>query len=251
MPHPHELVGDGPRKVLGLHGWLTDRHGFAPIWPYLDRSAFSYAFPDVRGYGEAAGMAGEFTLDEIAADALGLADALGWDRFAVVGHSMGGIAAQRIWAEAPERVTAIVGVSPVPASGVPFDDDGWALFSGAAAEPANRRMIIDLTTGNRLPAAWLDAMVDASVRDSDPAAFAAYLPQWARTDLSGRIRGAPVPVKVIAGAHDPALSADVMRATWLAWYPNAELEVLADAGHYAPHETPLALVAAIEEFLKR
>ncbi|MFD0591794.1 alpha/beta fold hydrolase [Catellatospora coxensis] len=41
-----------------------------------------------------------------------------------------------------------------------------------------------------------------------------------------------------------------MRATWLRWYPNAELSVLADAGHYPMEETPLALVAVIEKFLK-
>lgn len=251
MAHPHELVGRGPRKVIGLHGWLTDRTGFAPLWPYLDTDAFTYAFPDVRGYGEAAGMAGAYTLDEIAADALGLADDLGWDAFSLVGHSMGGIAAQRILAEAPERVRAIVGVSPVPASGVPLDGDAWALFSGAAEAPANRRAIIDMTTGGRLTGRWLDDMVSASVRRSDRAAFAAYLPQWARTDISARIRGATLPVKVIVGEHDPALSAEVMRATWLEWYPNAELEVLANAGHYAPSETPIALATSIEGFLSR
>jgi pimeloyl-ACP methyl ester carboxylesterase len=249
--HPHEVIGGGPHKVVGLHGWLTDRTGFAPLWPNLDIGAFTYAFPDVRGYGEAMGMAGEYTLDEIAGDVLGLADDLGWDSFSVVGHSMGGIAAQQVMLAAPERVRAIVGVSPVPAAGVPLDDDGWALFSGAAEEPANRRVIIDMTTGGRLTGRWLDDMVHVSVHRSDKAAFAAYLPQWARTDISERVRGSSVPVKVIVGEHDPALSADFMRATWLEWYPNAELEVMANAGHYAPHETPVALATSIEEFLKR
>ena len=39
-----------------------------------------------------------------------------------------------------------------------------------------------------------------------------------------------------------------MRGTWLEWYPNAELTVLGDAGHYATDETPLALVSAVERF---
>lgn len=251
MVHPHELIGNGPHKVVGLHGWLTDRTGYAPIWPYLDVTTFSYAFPDVRGYGEAMGMAGDHTLDEISADVRGLADTLGWDSFSIVGHSMGGIAAQRILADAPGRVRKIVGVSPVPASGVPFDDEGWALFSGAAEEPANRRVIVDMTTGGRLTGRWLDDMVRASVQRSEPTAFAAYLPQWARTDISDAVRGAELPVKVIVGEHDPALSADAMRATWLQHYPNAELEILSNAGHYAPHETPVVLVTSIEEFLKR
>ena len=59
----------------------------------------------------------------------------------------------------------------------------------------------------------------------------------------------------LPGEQDPALSADVMRATWLARHPDAELEVLADAGHRAPEEapeeTPVALVTSVEEFLAR
>ena len=51
------------------------------------------------------------------------------------------------------------------------------------------------------------------------------------------------------GEHDPALSAAVMEQTWLVFYPNAELEVLANAGHYPMFETPAALVASIEGFL--
>jgi pimeloyl-ACP methyl ester carboxylesterase len=41
----------------------------------------------------------------------------------------------------------------------------------------------------------------------------------------------------------------IVQSTWLRWYPNAELVRFSDAGHYAPDETPLALVSAIERFL--
>ncbi|MFJ4872104.1 alpha/beta fold hydrolase [Streptomyces sp. NPDC088757] len=40
-----------------------------------------------------------------------------------------------------------------------------------------------------------------------------------------------------------------MEGTWLRWYPNARLEVIEDAGHHAPEETPRALAEAIEAFL--
>jgi pimeloyl-ACP methyl ester carboxylesterase len=57
-------------------------------------------------------------------------------------------------------------------------------------------------------------------------------------------------VKVIVGANDPALNADVMKATYLTWYPNSELEVMANAGHYPMDETPVALATSIESFLR-
>ena len=56
---------------------------------------------------------------------------------------------------------------------------------------------------------------------------------------------------VIVGAHDPALGAAVMQDTFLAWYPHATMEVMANAGHYPMDETPVALVTAIEAFLRK
>jgi len=58
-------------------------------------------------------------------------------------------------------------------------------------------------------------------------------------------------VKVIVGEHDPALNAAVMQATFLEHYPACELEVMANAGQYPMHETPVALATSIENFLRR
>lgn len=247
---PHDVCGSGPHRVIALHGWFGDRRAFAKVVPYLDGAAFTYAFCDYRGYGQARDLSGEHSIAEVAGDVIALADKLGWEDFSLVGHSMGGSVIQRVMLDAPGRVRKLVGVNPVPASGVPFDEQGWALFSGAADEPGNRRAIIDFTTGGRLPAAWLDEMVANSLANSNVEAFRAYLPAWARTDFHTEVVGNTTPTLVVVGGQDPALSADVMRATWLQWYPNAELAVLADAGHYPMEETPLALVAAIEKFLR-
>ncbi|GAA0795492.1 alpha/beta fold hydrolase [Spirilliplanes yamanashiensis] len=245
-----DTVGDGPDRVLALHGWFgSARDGWGALPGLIDRDRFTWAFLDYRGYGERRGEAGEHTIAEAAADALALAGKLGWDRFSVVGHSMGGMVAQRVLADAPDRVVRLAGISPVPAGGVPFDEQGRALFDGAAADPANRRAIIDLTTGNRLSGWWLDRMVRASLDGSDPAAFGAYLSAWADTDISAAVAGNPVPALAVVGAHDPALGADTMRATWLTHYPNARLEILPDAGHYAMEEAPVRLATVLEEFL--
>lgn len=247
----HTILGSGPHAVVALHGWFGDRRSYEPMWPYLDKAAYSYAFMDVRGYGGSKDHSGELTMEEIATDTLALADHLGWESFSLVGHSMGGMAIQRVLTKAPERVHALVGISPVPASGVPFDEQGWALFSGAPKSAENRRAILDLTTGNRLTGVWLDAMVARSQEASTVDAFAAYLQAWANSDFHGEIEGSRLPVKVIVGEHDPALSAEVMRQTWLQWYPNAELEELANAGHYPTEETPIALATTVERFLSR
>jgi len=250
MANTHHLIGTGAHKVIALHGWFADRHGFAPMESMLTGGDFTYAFMDCRGYGGMKDVPGSYTMDEIAEDTLALADALEWKEFSLIGHSMGGKAIQRVLTRAPSRVSKLVALTPVPASGVPFDEQGWALFSGAAENPANRYGIIDFTTGNRLSKTWVDRMVAYSLECSTRAAFAAYLLAWAKTDFSADVKGLPHPVKVVVGANDPALNADVMKATYLAWFPNAEMEVMPNAGHYPMHETPVALATSIEKFLR-
>jgi len=250
MVNTHHLIGTSAHKVIVLHGWFADRHGFAPMEKLLTGSDFTYAFMDYRGYGGMKDAAGSYTMDEIAADTLTLADALGWREFSLIGHSMGGMAIQRVLTRAPSRVKKLVALTPVPASGSPFDDAGWALFSGAAENADNRYGIIDFTTGNRLSKTWLDQMVAYSLECSTRAAFAAYLIAWAKSDFSAEVKGLPHPVKVIIGAHDQAINAAAMKATCLAWYPNSSMEVMETAGHYPMHETPVALATAIEKFLR-
>lgn len=242
-------VGTGPRRVIALHGWFGSAHGWGQLPDLIDPTLFSYAFLDCRGYGDRRDVTGEYTISEISRDALAVADELGWASFSVVGHSMGGSAAQRVLADAPERVERLVGVSPVPASGVPFDEQGWALFDGAADDPGKRRAIIDLTTGGRLTGRWLDEMVRFSVEQSSREAFRAYLSAWARTDFSADVTGRGVPALAVVGEHDPALGAPIMRQTWLRHYPKGRLEVVSNAGHYAMYETPVHLATVLEQFL--
>ncbi|MER5640824.1 alpha/beta hydrolase [Kitasatospora sp. NPDC002227] len=249
MTISHRTVGTGPHKVIALHDWFGTAAGWGAFLDHLDGERFSYAFLDYRGYGERAEVAGEFTLAEIAADALALADQLGWQQFSLIGHSMGGKAAQRVLAEAPERVRKLVGVAPVPASAYVLEGEAYGLFHGAAAQPANRRAILDLVTGQRATGVWLDSMTAQSVATSRPEAVQAYLEDWTTQDFADRIAGAKLPVKVFVGEHDLALTPEAMQGTWLTHYPAAELEVLANSGHYPMYEIPVAFATTLEAFL--
>jgi pimeloyl-ACP methyl ester carboxylesterase len=241
-------VGSGEHRVLAVHGWFGSSGGWGSLPGYLDGSAYTYVFMDLRGYGSRKHVTGEFTVEESATDALALADELGWDRFSLIGHSMGGKIAHQVLLRAPDRVRGLVGVNPVPAAATPMDEQTWALFDGAAGNPANRAAIIDFTTGSRLTKSFIDQVVRHSMENSTVEAFGAYLLSWAKGDFSGEI-GPTVPVKVIVGETDPALSAAVMEQTWLRYFPAAELEILANAGHYPMFETPVALATSIERFL--
>jgi pimeloyl-ACP methyl ester carboxylesterase len=245
-------VGSGEHHVLAVHGWFGSSRGWGSLPDYLDGSAYTYVFMDLRGYGDRRQVGGEFTMAEAAADALALADGLGWDQFSLVGHSMGAKVAHQVLLQAPYRVRKIVGISPVPATAVPFDEQGWALFSGAADNAGNRAAIIDITTGNKLTKTFINRVVRHSLDNSSVTAFAAYLPSWAKSDFSGQARpDTSTQVKVIVGVNDPAMSADLMEQTWLVLFPAAEMTILPDAGHYSMFEAPVSLATSIEEFLGR
>jgi esterase len=247
----YETLGEGPHKVIVLHGWFGDHTIFHPLRDALTLDEFTYAWVAYCGYGVSRNLSGNYTMREIADDVQELTDSLGWDQFSLIGHSMGGMAVQRVLTVAPKRVRKLVAITPVPASGVPFDPESWKLFDGAAGNLDNRRNIIDFLTGSRLSKNWIDHIARYSDETSDRKAFAAYLQAWAKTDFHTEIAGNPASVKVIAGANDPALGAEVMRATYLTWYPNAELEIMSNAGHCPMNETPVALATSIETFLRR
>jgi len=251
MHNSYHRVGHGPHAVIVLHGWFGDAHAFAPMEVALDGGAFSYVFMDSRGYGGMRGAAGEYSMGEVARDALALADALGFATFSLVGHSMGGMALERLALLAPLRLRKLVAVAPVPSCGVALDAPARALFLDASGNQQARRAIIDRSTGGRLSSTWLDWKAQYSWDSSDPAAFASYFLAWSGTDFSEEVKAARValPLLALVGEHDPRFDAALMRRTYLAWYPQARLEVLANAGHYPMNETPLALVASIEAFL--
>ncbi|MCX4748297.1 alpha/beta hydrolase [Kitasatospora sp. NBC_01287] len=250
MTVSHRLLGAGEHKVIVLHDWFGTTAGWGPFLDYLDRSAFGYAFLDYRGYGDRVDVPGDYTLAEIAADALALADELGWQRFSLVGHSMGGKAAQRVLVEAPERVRKLVGIAPVPAGAFPLDEDSRPLFEAAPQNFTARRMILDQVTGQRANPVWLDRMVARSSATSRVDAFAAYLAEWTAQDFAAKAAGLQLPVKVFVGEHDLAITPEVFRTGWQPLYPAAELEVLPATGHYPMYETPVAFATALEAFLR-
>ncbi|WP_329565076.1 alpha/beta fold hydrolase [Kitasatospora sp. NBC_01266] len=250
MTISHRRLGAGEHKVIVLHDWFGTTAGWGPFLDYLDKSAFGYAFLDYRGYGDRVDEPGDYTLAEIAADTLALADELGWERFSLVGHSMGGKAAQRVLLEAPHRVRKLAGITPVPAAAYQLDEEGHELFHAAAQNFTARRMILDLATGQRSNPVWLDRMVARSTATSRTDAFHTYMTDWTTQDFAAKLAGLELPVKVFIGEHDLALTAETFRAGWQPLYPNAELEVLPASGHYPMYETPVAFASALEAFLR-
>lgn len=229
---PVRVVGTGPIRVLVSHGWISDHTLWETFIARLDGTRFTWAFPDHRGYGARRGEPGPLSMTASAHDALAIADRLGWTRFHVVGHSMGGMVAQRLLLDAPRRIASVALLAPVPACGARLEPARRDLLLRAIAEPEARRALIAANTGGTRPPEWIAPLLDLSLRTTQASALAAYLDSWSGTDFSRDVRAAAVPVLLVLGDLDGSCSAARMAETVLRWHPHTEVRTLRGVGHY-------------------
>jgi pimeloyl-ACP methyl ester carboxylesterase len=97
--------GQGP-PVLLIQGVGVVGNGWRPQIDGLSDRHTLVAF-DNRGFGQSTIRDGTLTIEKMAEDALALMDSQRFDRFHVVGHSMGGVIAQEVALRAPERVLSL------------------------------------------------------------------------------------------------------------------------------------------------
>jgi pimeloyl-ACP methyl ester carboxylesterase len=244
------VSGYGPRRVLFLHGWLSDHHVFDTIVPCFSQAEFTIAQMDFRGYGLNRAVTGTYSVDEIAKDALDLCDLLGWQEFQVVGHSMGGMVIQKMALQAPGRVTSAVAATPVPASGFPVDDGTRTFFETAADDDNALTAIFNTLTGERYSSSFLEGLTAAARGAISREAFLGYLRTWTTTDFSAEVGSIGTPVLVIGGATDNALGPEFLKETYLKQLPNALLHVIEHSGHYPMLEVPPEFFGIVETFLR-
>jgi 3-oxoadipate enol-lactonase len=257
-------AGEGGRPFLLLHGFTGAKEDFTWGDGWLDRLAelgWHAVAPDHRGHGASSQPDDEaaYSFDVFAADALALADALGWERFALLGHSMGGMVAQHVVTAAPSRVTGLVlmdtshsaleGVEPeliataveiAKTRGMKFLNELQKERGGVLSTPADRR-----TKATR-PGyeAWCDHKMEAS----SPAMYASMIEAITQgEDRLAELESVEVPTLVIVGEQDrPFIGPSERIAKTIT---GAGLAVIPDAGHSPQFEAPDAWWAALTGFL--
>jgi len=252
----HRVFGQGREKVLLLHHWMGDASSYDPLMPYLDPRTYTYVFADLRGYGMSRHLTGAYSVEEVSADALRLADSLGWERFHVVGHSMTGMVAQRLavddWVSGAKRLKSVVAITPVSADGYPADDGTKQFLWDLIHQQALSEQGFSMLTGQRLSALWAREQTTRHFQTSTAEALKGYYRMWLETDFSEEVRKANVgtPLLVIGGRQDlPGFQEDHLRRTLGTWFQNAAFTFITDSGHFPMSETPVYLAGLIERFL--
>lgn len=242
--------GRGVAPVLVLHDWNGDHTTWDPILPHLDEDGFTWVFVDLRGYGLSRAIAGHHTVEEIARDCLRLADRLGWSRFHVIGHSMTGVAVERLCVDAPERVAGAVVVCAVSAAGARLDAATKAFFRRTIDDDEAFRRLFRFVSGG-LGEDWVEDALRRNRAGVDPACRGDYLDMFSEADFADAVEGCAVPLLAVVGDRDPGLDRAAMERTFAALHTTAEVVELPACGHYPMEQCPPRLVAVIEAFLRR
>jgi pimeloyl-ACP methyl ester carboxylesterase len=221
------------RPVIALHGW-PQHH-----WVYRDllanppgggqersdrgiSTALRVIAPDLPGYGWSGPPPHRWVKEEVAADVLALADALGIEKFLLVGHDWGGFVGHLITLRAPERVEGYLALNiahpwqspkaiaphlwrfllyqPFVASiGVPLQQrTGYlekVIFRMAA--PRLRRDVVRVYTER-----FRDPVVARTATDTYRTFLLKEFPSAARTSETRR---ATVPIRTLFGVDDTAI----------------------------------------------
>jgi pimeloyl-ACP methyl ester carboxylesterase len=210
--------------------------------------------PDLPGL-LAGSASAPYLLSDLADDAAGLLDALGVGRVHVVGASMGGMIAQQLTIDHPDRVRSLCSImSTTGDRSVGRSTPEAATVLRRPPATTREEAVAGAVAASRiLGSIGFDATEDAQRQRAERKYDRAYRPMGAQRQLAA-IYASPdrtealhqvrVPTLVLHGALDPLIDVSGGRATAAA-VPGAELVVLPGVGHGLPADAFPAMIEAI------
>lgn len=247
----HRVVGTGPCPAIVLNDWIGDTTTWEAVLPLLDFERFCWAMTDLRGYGRSREIEGDHTLVEATADVLRTADALGWDRFAIVAHSMSSLVALHVGQIAAERIDRIVLITPPPPSGLGADEATVEyLRSVALGDRVQILACLEAMWGDRLSKRWQVHKAERWQNAANPRAAADYVEMFARHGLPDSKRKVTTPVLAITGEQDAEIMrSDAVRQALSPLCSDLIVQPINDVGHYPMQEAPPLTYTLVERFL--
>lgn len=245
----YRLYGTGTKKIIALHSWMDDAESWNTTIPFLNINDFSYAFMDVRGYGESKNIKGVFTSDEIANDIFNLAETLGWHKFYLIGHSMCGLAAQKAAIlDKKGQIIKIALVTPVSAAGFAADPNTKEFFSSIVQNEEMAKVAYGAFTENRLSDYWATIRANRHVEVTDKVAQLEYINMWTGENFIDQMKQVQIPFLVLPGQYDhPQFKLEAQKRAF-AEFKHVDFTEIENAGHFPMQETPVFLISSIERF---
>jgi len=255
-------------RILALHGWLDNANSFLPLAQHLMHDTCLVAL-EFAGHGHSehrpAGLWYHFV--DYVFDVVRAARALSWDRFHLLGHSLGGAVATFLAAGAPQCLQSLMLIEALgPLGGTPeqapqrlrqaiaalqdpdrrtriFVDIGSAVTARAAAGPTN------IDCARLLVERGLRPVADGFTWRSDPRLTLPSPYRLGEAHIQAMLRALDMPLLVLMSRDDARFRRMEHAETRAAAVPQARVELL-PGGHHLHMESPGDTARAILGFLK-
>ena len=261
-----KILGRG-NPLLLMHGGLgLDHTTLSSLEPLADR--FTLVFYDHRGNGRSSGAIESMTWENLTADADALRQTLGFDRWAVLGHSFGGHIALEYALRYPERLSQLLlldtggdswwiqynaprilakrGYNATTVQGAP------RFYNGQLQPSEVRPIVFNFVEAyfyrfglREMPHAIVEAFHMKMRPEAHVFSFRHLLKGWTVMD---RLHEIEVPTLVLAGRHD-FLFPPEHQAILADRLPQARLEIIERAGHNAHEERAAEVLEVLKGFL--
>jgi len=267
--HVAQTGMENPHSVLFVHGWPECWQAWQPVLEHAGSKVRAIAV-DLPGVGSSEMRSPPIATDDIADCLAELAEALGLERFTIVGHDVGGMVAFSFLRKYSAMLESAVIMDTVVPGIAPWDDVLRNPYIWHFAFHAVPSLPETLVSGQER--AYFDFFFNAISRHSDrltdsirnahvqayasPVALrtgfdwyrafprdAAANGEWAKSDAV-----IDTPLLYVRGSHEGGDIESYAASFRAAGLSNVQTALIADCGHFAPEEQPGAVWEAIDDF---
>lgn len=246
----YEVEGpEGAPVIMVSHGIATSLEIWTEASGHL-RHKYRVVRYDSRGHG-GSGPFGPYSLEILAADAVGLMDALGIKKCHYGGVSLGGMTALGLGLLYPERAASLL----VCDARAQTNDDGNNAWQGRieAVIAKGIEAIVDESIGRWVAKSFYEdkakhERLKAIVRGTSVPGYIGSSQALQGLNYGARLGEIRVPTLYLTGEEDKGASPEVMKAMQ-AKTPGSQFVAIPQAGHLSSFERPQAVAAAIDRFI--
>ena len=255
--------------LLAIHGWLDNAASFDALAPLL-AAHFHVIALDLPGHGRSQHRppGARYHFVDYLDDVLAAADALGWDKFSLLGHSLGGGIASFVAAAFPERVDKLFLIEVAGAVSAPVEkslaqlqkgivqlresaDKALRVFADIEVAVAARRKPGDLsdTAARALALRGIREVEGGWSWSSDPRLMPASPQRFTEDQVLAILSGVHAPTLLVLAEPMAMQIPESLMLARAAQIPNATL-VRLPGNHHLHLEDAQAVAKAILDFLE-
>jgi pimeloyl-ACP methyl ester carboxylesterase len=236
--------------IIFLHAYADSWYWFSRVLPLLSRE-FHALVPDQRGHGDSDKPECCYTTDDFAADVDAFMEAVGVEKATLVGHSSGGLIAQRVALDYPRRVDRLVliGAPTTLVNNQTVTEAGEEMLT--LEDPISPEFVkgfVEDTIHHPVPEGFLAGAVSESLKVPARVWHDYWEGVLLEADDTARLGEIGAPTLILWGERDVLLPREEQERRAAA-IPGATLRVYPDTGHVVAGERPEWVVRDVEEFM--